>query len=191
MPSNGCSNTLMELSFALGNMIGAEACDKTDYVQLQGILNAWECSRRGKTNDQYDNMKAAVSIAVRNCDAAGGCLAADCEAIWKQHNDLVLEMGMFEKTALGRGKRASIPPKVKGQEGISRELSLQQLQSSTNWPTAKTSETPVTETQIETPATPATPRQRRAATGGGEAAGRYGSYGKEEEKRWYPQRLAR
>ena len=188
MPSNECTNTLMELSFALGNMIGAEACDKADYVQLQGILNAWECSRRGKTGDEYDNIKLAVSTAERNCDAAGACLPADCENIWKHHNDLVQEMGMFEVTSLGRGKRASIPPKVKGQEGISRELSLQQLQSSTNWPTAKASETPVTETQIETPATP---RQRRAAAGGAEAAGRYGSYGKEEEKRWYPQRLAR
>ncbi len=186
MPSNECTNTLMELSFALGNMIGAEACDKADYVQLQGILNAWECSRRGKTGDEYELIKMAVNTAVRNCDSAGACLPADCESIWKHHNDLVQEMGMFEVTSLGRGKRASIPPKIKGQEGISRDLNLQQLQASSNWPTAKTPEGATTETQT---ATTTTPRRGRAAAAGGDAAAA-GRYGKKEE-RWYPQRLAR
>ena len=177
MPSNECTNTLMELSFALGNMIGAEACDKNDYLQLQGILNAWECSRRGKTNDEYDLMKAAVANAMKNCDSAGACLPADCENIWAQHNDLVTEMGLFEKSALGRGKRAAIPPKVKGQPGIGRELTLADLRKGSSWPTAKTAET--TDTTTTTTATTA-----QAATG---TTGRYGK----EEERWYPQRLAR
>ena len=176
MPSNECTNTLMELSFALGNMIGAEACDKNDYLQLQGILNAWECSRRGKTNDEYDLMKAAVSTAMKNCDAAGACLPADCENIWAQHNDLVTEMGLFEKSALGRGKRASIPPKVKGQAGIGRELTLVDLRKASSWPTAKTTATEI----VDKPAVTTT---EQAATG---TTGRYGK----EEERWYPQRMA-
>ena len=164
MPSNECTNTLMELSFAVGNMIGAEACDKNDYLQLQGILNAWECSRRGKTNDEYDLMKAAVSTAMKNCDAAGACLPADCENIWAQHNDLVTEMGLFEKSAL------------KGQAGIGRELTLVDLRKASSWPTAKTTATEI----VDKPTVTTT---EQAATG---TTGRYGK----EEERWYPQRMA-
>jgi len=201
MPSNECTNTLMELSFAVGNMIGAEACDRDDYIQLQGILNAWECSKRGKTSDEYDNMKAAVATALKNCDSTtGSCSPADCENIWTQHNDLITEMGLFDQSSLGRGKRAAIPPKVKGQEGIGRQLTLEQLRTTSNWPTNKQTEAQkeaqlAVEKKAEDaaaaaaaakPATPATPRQRRATTPTAGTA----RYGKEEE-RWYPQRLAR
>jgi len=204
MPSNECTNTLMELSFAVGNMIGAEACDRDDYIQLQGILNAWECSKRGKTSDEYDNMKAAVATALKNCDSTtGSCSPTDCVNIWTQHNDLITEMGLFDQTALGRGKRAAIPPKVKGQEGIGRQLTLEQLRTTSNWPTNKQTEAQkeaqlAAEKKAEdaaaaaaaakaaTAAAPPKPRQRRAAT---PTAGT-GRYGKEEE-RWYPQRLAR
>ena len=174
MPSNECTNNLMELSFAVGNMLGAEACDRNDYIQLREILRGWDCSNRGKAGDAQKRMLSEVDSAIKAC-GDGQCPPSYCEDIWLAHNELVNSSNLFDASDLGRAKRGPVPPKVKGQAGVQRELTLAQLRQE-GWPASP----PLVE---DTPA-PAT----GTATA---AAARYGSYGNKEGKRWYPQRQAR
>jgi hypothetical protein len=173
MPSNQCTNTLMELSFAVGNMFGAAECVKDDYRQLGDILEAWECSKRGKVEDELALMKEIVGKAV----ALGGTRrqaipVTFCQDLWYAHNRLVNTMNIFDEEGLGLGQRGPVPPVVKGPDGVAIKRSLDDIRAA-GWP----SQAPVVVVEGAEPLE-------------GETAARYGSSGK-KEKRWYPQRLAR
>ena len=62
MPSNQCTNSLMELSFAVGNMLGSESCDRSDYVQLGNILDAYDCSKRGDAGKKLSQIKKKLTM---------------------------------------------------------------------------------------------------------------------------------
>ena len=187
MPSNQCTNTLMELSFAVGNMMGAAECVKDDYRQLQDILNAWECSKRGDTKKELDVMKDVVRRAVAlGGDRRRAVPANFCQDLWYAHNRLVKATNIFDEENLGLGVRGPVPPIVKGPDGVAVTRTLEDMRGS-GWPTEAPADA---EEQIDAPVVtetaetaPTTPRRR------GQSAARYGSY--EEDKRWYPQRLAR
>tara|TARA_Y100000310_G_C20508302_1_gene727512 strand:- start:456 stop:980 length:525 start_codon:yes stop_codon:yes gene_type:complete len=174
----------MELSFAVGNMMGAAECVKEDYRQLQDILNAWECSKRGDTKKELDVMRDVVSRAVALGGPRRQAIPQNfCQDLWYAHNRLVKATNIFDEENLGLGLRGPVPPVVKGPDGVAVTRTLKEMQSA--WPTEAPT---VAEEQIEVEASTATPRQgRRAASGGAEAAARYGK----KEERWYPQRLAR
>ena len=175
MPSNQCTNTLMELSFAVGNMFGAAECVKDDYRQLGDILEAWECSKRGKVDDELQLMKEIVSKAVAlGGDRRKAIPVAFCQDLWYAHNRLVNTMNIFDEEGLGLGMRGPVPPIVKGPDGVAIKRSLDDIRA-TGWP----SQAPVVIVEGAEGVEPAE----------GEAAARYGK--KKEEKRWYPQRLAR
>ena len=173
MPSNQCTNSLMELSFAVGNMLGAKDCFKDDYRQLSDILEAWECSKRGDVKDELALMKEVVTKAAAFGGPARQKLPVTfCQDLWYAHNRLVNTMNIFDEEGLGLGQRGPVPPVVKGPDGVAIKRSLDDMRAK-GWP----SQAPVVIVEGAEPAE-------------GEVAARYGSNGK-KEKRWYPQRLAR
>ena len=175
MPSNQCTNSLMELSFAVGNMLGAKDCFKDDYRQLSDILEAWECSKRGDVKDELALMKEVVTKAAAFGGPARQKLPVTfCQDLWYAHNRLVNTMNIFDEEGLGLGMRGPVPPIVKGPDGVAIKRSLDDIRAK-GWP----SQPPVVIVEGAEGVEPAE----------GEAAARYGK--KKEEKRWYPQRLAR
>jgi len=175
MPSNQCTNSLMELSFAIGNMFGATDCSKDDYRQLGDILEAWECRKTGDVKEELDIMKGIVNKAVAVRPKKGQEIPPDfCQELWYSHNRLVNTMNIFDEEGLGLGMRGPVPPIVKGPDGVAIKRSLDDIRA-TGWP----SQAPVVIVEGAEGVEPAE----------GEAAARYGK--KKEEKRWYPQRLAR
>ena len=176
MPSNQCTNSLMELSFAVGNMFGAVVCVKDDYRQLSDILEAWECRKTGDVKEELDIMKGIVNKAVAVRPKKGQEIPPDfCQDLWYAHNRLVNTMNIFDEEGLGLGQRGPVPPVVKGPDGVAIKRSLDDIRA-TGWP----SQAPVVIVESAEGVEPAE----------GEAVARYGSSGK-KEKRWYPQRLAR
>ena len=126
MPSNQCTNTLMELSFAVGNMVGDQKCQTEDWDQLKDILNGWECSTRGDAGDARENMQTLVADAKKACaaDPKDTCPPSFCVDLFRAHEELVQTMNVYDVKQVGIGKRGPIPPKVKGPEGIGRTGSL-------------------------------------------------------------------
>ena len=176
MPSNQCTNTLMELSFAVGNMFGAAECVKDDYRQLGDILEAWECSKRGKVDDELQLMKEIVSKAVAlGGDRRKAIPVAFCQDLWYAHNRLVNTMNIFDEEGLGLGQRGPVPPVVKGPDGVAITRSLDDIREA-GWPDQPPA--PETETAAEEEQAA---RHHRPARGMG-----YGNEGRKE--RWYPAR---
>lgn len=126
MPSNQCTNTLMELSFAVGNMIGDQKCQSEDWDQLQDILHGWECRTSGDAGDAKDNMMNLVGDAKKACDASDDdtCPPSYCVDLFRVHEELVQSMNVYDVSQVGTGKRGPIPPKIKGPEGVGRTGSL-------------------------------------------------------------------
>ena len=126
MPSNQCTNTLMELSFAVGNMIGDQKCQTEDWDQLKDILNGWECSTRGDAGEAKGNMEALVTDAKKACNASTDdtCPESFCVDLFSVHEQLVQSMNVYDVSQVGTGKRGPIPPKVKGPEGVGRTGTL-------------------------------------------------------------------
>ena len=129
MPSNQCTNSLTELSFAIGNMIGAQQCDVDDWKQIRAQLLAWECSDRGKVGDALDSMRGTASNAIAACGREDGCRATDCEDLFDNHEVLLQELNLYAPGHLGRGYRGAIPPKVKGSPNLERTGGLQEQRS--------------------------------------------------------------
>ena len=133
MPSNECANSLMELSFAVGNMIGSQSCDESDWDQLTLILNAYECSTRGKAGRAKENMQEIAKDASEACSVVGGCPPIFCEKLWEAHQILGTQQNLFDTDQVGGAKRAPIPPTVKGPQGIRRNWDITQLKGY-EWP---------------------------------------------------------
>ena len=134
MPSNQCTNSLMELSFAIGNMFGASDCSKDDYRQLGDILEAWECSKRGKVKDELDLMKGIVKRAVAIRGGKGQKVPQPvCEELWYTHNRLVNNMNIFDDMGIGLGARGPVPPVVKGPPGVKVQRTLDEIREK-GWP---------------------------------------------------------
>ena len=171
MPSNQCTNSLMELSFAVGNMLGSESCDRGDYVQLGNILDAYDCSKRGDAGKKLSQIKEKVNDALtdRQCTASG-CPDFHCEQVWTAHNELVNAFNLFEEEHLGRGIRGPVPPIVKGPTGASRNSTLAQMRpgGETPWPSFP-------EEKSDTPASQAARH----------SVGRH-NHDKGRRRRWYP-----
>ena len=126
MPSNQCTNTLMELSFAVGNMIGDAQCQTEDWDQLKDILNGWECSTRGDAKEAKEGMERLVSDAKAACNASNDdtCPESFCVDLIQVHEQLVQSLNVYDVSQVGTGKRGPIPPKVKGPEGVGRTGTL-------------------------------------------------------------------
>jgi hypothetical protein len=192
MPSNQCTNSLMELSFAIGNMIGAEQCDVDDWKQLRNSLASWECSDRGKTGDALEALQGTVNNAIKACDSTGGCRMADCADLFENHEVLIQALNIYDPTQIGRGYRGAIPPKIKGAEGLGRNLGLaEQRKAETDRVKARLA------AEVTAKAAESTRRQESTAAATG-TTGRYGSnspargmaYGEDERReRWYPARV--
>ena len=177
MPSNQCTNSLMELSFAVGNMFGANVCVKDDYRQLSDILEAWECSKRGKVVEELDVMKGIVNKAIAVRGGAGPKVPpAFCEELWYSHNRLVNTMSIFDEEGLGLGARGPVPPVVKGPGGVAVKRSLNEIREA-GWP----DQPPAPETETAAEEEEQAARHHRPARGMG-----YGNEGRKE--RWYPAR---
>jgi len=184
MPSNQCTNSLMELSFAIGNMIGAEQCDVDDWKQLQSSLASWECSDRGKSGDALDAMKGTISGAVRACAGAGGCREADCADLFEDHEVLIQALNIYEPTQIGRGYRGAIPPKIKGAEGLGRSGGLpEQRTAEVRRINARAA------AELADKTAEATRRQETAAAAATGTTGRMGYGDEERRERWYPARV--
>jgi len=172
MPSNQCTNSLMELSFAVGNMFGAAECVKEDYSQLGDILAAWECSKKGAVKKELDEMKSIVGKAV----ALGGprrkaVPVLFCQELWYSHNRLVNSMNIFDDEGIGLGARGPVPPVVKGPDGVAVKRTLEEMQGD-KWP-----DEPKVDTGNQT-------------EGENPPAGRYARYMDDERRRrWYPTRV--
>ena len=120
MPSNECTTTLMELGFAVGNMVGAEECQVEDWNQIIAILDrGWECSIRGDIGDAKTILKKTAEEAKRAC-AGGACPPAYCVDLFTSYWDLAQEMGVYKPELVGRAKRSAIPRLVKGPEGVQK-----------------------------------------------------------------------
>jgi len=177
MPSNQCTNSLMELSFAVGNMFGAAECVKDDYRQLSDILEAWECSKRGKPKEELDVMKGIVNKAVAVRSGRGQVVPpAFCEDLWYAHNRLVNTMSIFDEEGLGLGARGPVPPIVKGPGGVAVKRSLDDIREA-GWP----DQPPVVVVEGAATEEEQAARHHRPARGMG-----YGNEGRKE--RWYPAR---
>ena len=204
MPSNQCTNSLMELSFAIGNMFGATDCSKDDYRQLGDILEAWECTKRGKVKDELDLMKGIVKRAIAIRGGRGQKVPQPfCEELWYTHNRLVNNMNIFDDEGIGLGARGPVPPVVKGPPGVKVERTLEQIREE-GWPSQ-----PPCDDEVSLPATGTDADAGRHYGGHGERHFRgrpvsdqkprhfrghpvepargmgYGS-GEERRKRWYP-----
>jgi hypothetical protein len=200
MPSNQCTNSLMELSFAVGNMFGAAECVKDDYRQLNDILNAWECSKKGKVKEELDIMKDVVAKAVARGGARGKTVPVTfCQELWFSHNRLVNSMNIFDDEGIGLGARGPVPPMVKGPDGVAVDRSLEDMRGS-GWPKDKPDPEAIAAAAAakvaadaaaaaEVPETGEQSRHYRGHPSGyGPARGM--GYGDEERrKRWYPARV--
>ena len=173
MPSNQCTNSLMELSFAVGNMLGSESCFRTDYTQLKEILDAYDCSKRGEAGDKLTQIKEKVNNALgdKKCTTTG-CPDFHCEQVWTAHNELVNAFNLFEEEHLGRGMRGPVPPIVKGPTGASRNSTLTQMRPGGTSPWPK-----FPEIKSDTPV----PQAAR------HSVGRH-NHDKGRGRRWYPNR---
>jgi hypothetical protein len=180
MPSNQCTNSLMELSFAIGNMFGAAECVKDDYRQLKDIINAWECSKRGKVKDELAIMTSVIDKAIARGGARGKAVpVAFCQELWYSHNRLVNTMNIFDDEGVGLGARGPVPPVVKGPDGVAVTRSLEEMRGA--WP----DQPPKTTTDEEPPAAGEEPPGNHYAR-----PSRGMEYGDEERrKRWYPARV--
>jgi Spy/CpxP family protein refolding chaperone len=116
----------MELSFAVGNMIGDKNCQTEDWDQLKDILNGWECSTRGDAKDARENMQNLVGDAKKACAASATdtCPESFCVDLFEVHEQLVQSLNVYDVSQVGTGKRGPIPPKVKGPVGIGRTGTL-------------------------------------------------------------------
>lgn len=120
MPSNECTTTLMELGFAVGNMVGAEDCGLDDWNQIQAILDrGWECSTRGDIDDAKENLGLTVVNAKRAC-ADGSCPPSYCVDLFNDYWKLAQTMGVYNPQLVGRAKRSAVPRLVKGPEGVQK-----------------------------------------------------------------------
>ena len=126
MPSNECTTTLMELGFAVGNMVGAEDCGIEDWNQIIAILDrGWECSTRGDIGDAKTILKTTAEDARRAC-AGGVCPPSYCVDLFTSYWDLAQEMGVYKPELVGRAKRSAIPRLVKGPEGVQKSQTGEQ-----------------------------------------------------------------
>ena len=130
MPSNQCTNSLTELSFAVGNMIGAQQCDVEDWRQIRDQLASWECSTRGAAGDAIDVMSDTVTDAIRHCGLKPGCLEADCVGLFEAHEELAQALNLYTPEHIGRGIRGAVPPKIKGNETLGRKMTLAEQRTS-------------------------------------------------------------
>lgn len=193
MPSNQCTNSLMELSFAVGNMFGASDCSKDDYRQLGDILNAWECSKRGKVKDELDLMKGIVDRAVKLRGGRGQKVPPEfCEELWYTHNRLVNNMNIFDDMGIGLGARGPVPPVVKGPPGVKVERTLDEMREK-GWPSQPPGPDDEAEENLrQTGTESSTARHYQGHAGrhyrGHEEPARGMGYGNGEKrrKRWYP-----
>jgi hypothetical protein len=204
MPSNQCTNTLMELSFAVGNMIGDQQCQTEDWDQLKDILNGWECSTRGDAGDAKENMQNLVVDAKKACAASTDdtCPPSYCVDLFQVHEELVQSLNVYDVNQVGTGKRGPIPPKVKGPEGVGRTGSLlRQRQDEMRRARARddAAEQLKEEERRQKAAEREAERQRLAdAKKGSENGsgsryhtpmrGMYGGGNDERRKRWYPEK---
>ena len=203
MPSNQCTNTLMELSFAVGNMIGDQKCQTEDWDQLRDILNGWECSTRGDAGDAKDNMQNLVVDAKKACAAADDdtCPESFCVDLFQVHEQLVQSMNVYDVSQVGTGKRGPIPPKVKGPAGVGRTGTLLR-QRQDEMKRAKDRQDAADRLDAEIKAQKAAEREaerqrladaKKDPTGGGSRygtpmRGMYGGGNDERRKRWYPEK---
>jgi len=134
MPSNQCTNTLMELSFAVGNMFGAADCDKSDWNQLKDIVDHWECKTTGDAGEELGNMVGFIQDALAQPNTTAGKIEMKdrCVDLFYSHNRLVNSLNLFDQDQLSLQGRGPVPPKLKGPPGIKRDAKLKQLRSS--WP---------------------------------------------------------
>lgn len=203
MPSNQCTNTLMELSFAVGNMIGDQRCQSEDWDQLRDILNGWECSTRGDAGDAKDNMMNLVGDAKKACAASEDdiCPPSYCVDLFQVHEELVQAMNVYDVNQVGTGKRGPIPPKVKGPEGVGRTGTLlaqrrEEMRRANQRDEARKAAEAAEKARLA--AERAAEREARRISASGEATGEaarfrtpgMGTYGNGEarRKRWYPER---
>jgi len=204
MPSNQCTNTLMELSFAVGNMIGDKQCQTEDWDQLKDILNGWECSTRGDAKDARENMQNLVGDAKKACLASTDdtCPESFCVDLFQVHEQLVQSMNVYDVSQVGTGKRGPIPPIVKGPEGVGRTGSLLR-QRGDEMKRAKQRQDAADRADAELKAQKAAEREAereaRRQTSSGDASsaaarhhtpmrGMYGGGNDERRKRWYPEK---
>ena len=196
MPSNQCTSSLTELSFAIGNMIGAQVCDTDDWKQLQASLASWECSYRGKAKDAVDAMKGTIGNAIKACGTADGCRAADCEDLFDNHEVLLQVLNLYDPTQIGRGYRGALPPKIKGSAALERTGDLQQQRAAE---VKRINARAAAELALKTAESTRRAEIAAAARTGGTTTGRHESparggyamgYGDEERReRWYPARV--
>ena len=189
MPSNQCTNSLTELSFAVGNMIGAQQCDVDDWRQIRDQLASWECSDRGKAGDALAQMFGTVTSALKRCATDDGCQATDCKDLFENHEELAQALNVYDPLHIGRGYRGALPPKIHGIEGIARtgtlaaqrEAEIARVQARKDAEEARKKIESVRRTPpVSTP----------AGTPAGTPAARYSSEESSEERRerWYPAR---
>ena len=197
MPSNQCTTSLTELSFAIGNMIGAQQCDADDWRQIQSALSSWECSYRGKSKDAVDAMRGTAGNAIKACATADGCRAADCEDLFDNHEVLLQVLNLYDPTQLGRGYRGAIPPKIKGSTALERTGTLAAQRAAE---VRRIQARAAAEAARKTAETERRLAAAAAAAGGGGTTGRHDvnherpargmGYGNEERReRWYPARV--
>ena len=197
MPSNQCTTSLTELSFAIGNMIGAQQCDADDWRQIQSALSSWECSYRGKSKDAVDAMRGTAGNAIKACATADGCRAADCEDLFDNHEVLLQVLNLYDPTQLGRGYRGAIPPKIKGSTALERTGTLAEQRAAE---VRRIQARAAAEAALKTAETERRLAAAAAAAGGGGTTGRHDvnherpargmGYGNEERReRWYPARV--
>ena len=117
MPSNQCTTSLVELGFAVGNMVGAEGCDAADYKQLEEILRGWQCKMTGDVGRLLLEFTELVGRAQEEC-ADGVCPPERCVDVWKVFNGLIKEVHPADLE--GQVTRGPVPPKIKGGVGIAR-----------------------------------------------------------------------
>ena len=185
MPSNQCTTSLTELSFAIGNMIGAQQCDADDWKQIQAALSSWECSYRGKSKDAVDAMRGTAGNAIKACATPDGCRASDCEDLFDNHEVLLQVLNLYDPTQLGRGYRGAIPPKIKGSTALERTGTLAEQRSAE---VRRIQARAAAEEALKLAET----ERRLAQSGGGrhERPSRGMGYGDEERReRWYPARV--
>ena len=203
MPSNQCTNTLMELSFAVGNMVGDQKCQTEDWDQLKDILNGWECSTRGDAKDARENMQTLVVDAKKACAASTDdtCPESFCVDLFQVHEQLVQSMNVYDVSQVGTGKRGPIPPKVKGPAGVGRTGTLLR-QRQDEMKRAKDRQDAADRLDAEIKAQKAAEREaerqrladaKKDPTGGGSRygtpmRGMYGGGNDERRKRWYPEK---
>ena len=111
MPSNQCTNTLMELSFAVGNMFGAADCDKSDWNQLKEIVDHWECKTTGDAGEELGNMVGFIQDALAQPNTTAGKIEMKdrCVDLFYSHNRLVNSLNLFDQDQLSLQGRGPVP----------------------------------------------------------------------------------